>query len=436
MMPWPVAFLGLLAYASFANMELALAAVLWNWLRKWLQLQSVASWGLLATLTALFEAHFPSIFEWNYGYTFFWAKLPIYQLSELFGFQGLSSLIILINLIVLIAVIDKKHRKTLLTQALTAFAVLNLFGWALKKSLDEPDSLMKVGIVQANIGNLQQQSTTYGSQFRNHILDEYIGLSKELAANHPDLDFIVWPETAFPSTIFNSGFGDSHLTRLKADIQEMNTAFLIGGYGFEPETRRPKNAIFALNAKGEVHHEHYYKTHLLAFGEYIPGVELFPILRKYIPASEFARGKGPKTINFENHKIGLQICYESLFPEFSIQLANQGAQWIFNVTNDSWYGTWQEPYQHLMMTLARAIETRRPLIRATNTGISSVVLANGDILATSPTRSKWSGAFEVPYLSKPKQTIYQKWPWLTDALLLLLLAVFLGSNYLGRFRKY
>ena len=77
--------------------------------------------------------------------------------------------------------------------------------------------------------------------------------------------------------------------------------------------------------------------------------------------------------------MGPQICYEGLFDWFGRALANEGAQVIMNITNDSWYGTWEEPFQHGYMTLARAVEVRRPLVRSTNTGLSSVALASGEI---------------------------------------------------------
>ena len=161
---------------------------------------------------------------------------------------------------------------------------------------------------------------------------------------------------------------------------------------------------------------------MLAFGEYIPLAQYFPILKKWLPqVGDFQWGDGPIVRSLNGLKVGTQICYESLFPEFSIDLANQGAQIIINVTNDSWYGPWQEPYQHLYLTLARAIEVRRPLIRSTNTGISTAILANGDILATSPLNREWSQTFEIPYASDPKTTLYQAFPWLLPLVVFMLL---------------
>jgi len=126
---------------------------------------------------------------------------------------------------------------------------------------------------------------------------------------------------------------------------------------------------------------HYSKTILLAFGEYIPGEQIFPEIRDWLPETgHFARGSGPTSLlNWNGYKMGAQICYESLFPGFSRSLAELGAQFIVNATNDSWYGTWQEPYQHMYMTLARGVEFRRPVLRVTNTGVSTVSLLRGNL---------------------------------------------------------
>jgi apolipoprotein N-acyltransferase len=149
----------------------------------------------------------------------------------------------------------------------------------------------------------------------------------------------------------------------------------------------------------------YRKTMLLAFGEYLPGAHLFPALTKWFPrTADFARGRGPQVKSFRGLTLGPQICYEGLFPGFSRSLADQGAQLFVNVTNDSWFGTWSEPYQHLSMTLARGIEFRLPVIRSTNTGISTVMLASGTILDRSPLHREWFHGYDVPYRKEPPPT--------------------------------
>jgi len=130
--------------------------------------------------------------------------------------------------------------------------------------------------------------------------------------------------------------------------------------------------------------------------------------------------------------MGAQICYESLFPGFSRSLAELGAQFIVNVTNDSWYGTWQEPYQHMYMTLARGVEFRIPVLRVTNTGISTVSLASGEILDRSPIHEPWTGIYDVAYRKQPSATFYQKWFWLVPSVLWGTLLILLATGWIRK----
>jgi apolipoprotein N-acyltransferase len=438
-MPWPVALLGLLLFAGFANLFPGVVGALIYGLERRKVLTDQGRPWVLALLTALVFHFTPTVFPWNFGYGLYWIKWPGFHLAELIGFQGLSTLVLLGNGFFFKLLVRWKARSLALFA--TVVLALTLAGWGLKKTLPEPDQTLNIAIVQANIGNLEKQYAERGLGFRDHITTRYLTLSETALTENVavderagPLDFIVWPETAFPSTISNFGFSDEHFERLKRLAQERQTSFIFGGYGHDPQTEKPKNALFHLDASGRLHQRHYFKTHLLAFGEYIPGVDWMPWLRDVIPASEFARGPGPTVISIRTARGGSlrwgpQICYESLFPYFTVGLANLGAQIIVNVTNDSWYGTWQEPYQHLTMTLARAIEVRRPLVRSTNTGISTVVLASGDQLDRSPLNQEWSGRFTVPYVENPSPTVYQRWPWLLDFTAAIALTLLLISGF-------
>jgi apolipoprotein N-acyltransferase len=176
-----------------------------------------------------------------------------------------------------------------------------------------------------------------------------------------------------------------------------------------------------LSKDGQWADKPYHKTHLLAFGEYVPFGEMFPKFYEWLPyTGHFGRGPGPTALDADGIKIGAQICYEGLFDRFTRGLAIKGAQVIVNVTNDSWYGTWEEPYQHLYMTLARAVEVRRPLIRSTNTGISTVIEANGKIHALSPLQQEWFHLYEVPYYSAGPETWFAGFGfWFFPVLMLL-----------------
>ena len=152
--------------------------------------------------------------------------------------------------------------------------------------------------------------------------------------------------------------------------------------------------------------------------------------------SDFGRGKGPTIINSKFGRIGAQICYEGLFDYFSTELQEKDAQFFVNVTNDSWFGYPFEPYQHMYMTLARAVENRLPLIRVTNTGISTVILHDGTVLEHSARNKEWYKSYEIPFHSTPPKTFYvnlaDKWP----GILIILIGLILIGDRIARPGKH
>jgi apolipoprotein N-acyltransferase len=221
---------------------------------------------------------------------------------------------------------------------------------------------------------------------------------------------------------------------LRVFLRRHSLALVTGARGYEEAAGKRTNAFFVFDENGEATGPPYDKTTLLAFGEYLPGASRFPALKRWFPfTADFARGKGPKVKPIHGLTLGPQICYEGLFPGFSRTLADQGAQLFVNVTNDSWFGTWAEPYQHLTMTLARGIEFRRPVIRATNTGISTVMLADGTILDRSPLHREWSHTYDVPCRKEPPTTFYQAYGYrLVPAILILAMGTLLAMGRRGR----
>jgi apolipoprotein N-acyltransferase len=121
--------------------------------------------------------------------------------------------------------------------------------------------------------------------------------------------------------------------------------------------------------------------------------------------------------------MGVNICYEAIHPNFMTGYKNQGANVLINLTNDSWFGQTFEPYQHMYMTLARAIELRLPLIRSTNTGITTAIGADGQIQEFSPIGKDWTGVFSIQVHSKPPTSLYQKFARFVPLLLVALCAL-------------
>jgi apolipoprotein N-acyltransferase len=307
--------------------------------------------------------------------------------------------------------------------------LLNLGGLALGQRVPPPDASVSALLVQGNIGNAEKMAAELGNAYQGEILKRYVALTdRAAAASQAPIDFAIWPETAFPALLGEDFKPNEFHAILSEYLRDHQLALITGAYSFDRASRMMTNSLFALDRNGGIVPPHYSKSILLAFGEYIPGESLFPWIRDWLPPTgQFARGDGPTTLlQFNGYRMGPQICYESLFPRFTRALADLGAQFIVNATNDSWYGSWQEPYQHMVMTLARGVEFRRPVLRATNTGISTVSLASGEILEQSPIHEAWAGVYHVPYLKNPPATFYQQWFNLVPALLWGSLVVLLG----------
>lgn len=436
---WFLAGIGMLIFALFGHIFVPIAGLCWFWSRRLLSCQAGLSFALMAVFTALAELYLPMLFKWNFGYSWYGAGWPIYQWAEIIGFSGLSMLTILANLAVLQAWRARARLagKLAAVSILTVFAGLNAGGLWLKQRLPASDAALSVLLVQANIGNLEKQAMEHGKGFRSEILKKYLEVTDEGLRQNPGVDFVMWSETAFPS-LLGGKYNRAILAEVLQDfLKNRQVALITGAYGVDQKTDLITNSLFAIDANGTVTEPHYSKTELLALGEYIPGEETFPWLRPLLPmVGHFGRGPGPTVLlQFNDYAMGPQVCYESLFPAFSKGLADLGAQFIVNATNDSWYGTWQEPYQHLYMTLARGVEFRRPVLRVTNTGISTVSLANGDVLAMSPMQASWAGAYQVGYRREPEATFYQRHFHLLPSLLIAAFLALFGFGLKQKMRS-
>lgn len=419
--PTPVGYVILILFAAIAHLYYPIAAVLWSWASHRVDLRR--SWLLIPLIFAVCESFNPTIFFWHLGYPWLWIDLPGSHMAEWIGFYGLNLVTLFMNLLVLAFVIFRQKRRLIAAAAL--FAAVNGVGYVLKHRFQEGDQVVKVLVVQANIGNAIKVAQERGTYFHDFILRKFLELTAEGLSQNPDAQLIIWPETAVPTPISATFRSNSFQDKLRYSIDKFQVPLLTGAY--QGSGDNVYNALVLFNQKG-LFVDSYHKTMLLAFGEYFPGATLVPKLKDWFPmVSNFGRGTGPKTLNDLTPlpRIGAQICYESLFDNFTSKLIDQNAQIIVNVTNDSWFGTRAEPYQHLYMTLARAIEFRTPLVRSTNTGISTAISAGGKIAPFSPLHEEWSGAFEVRYKKIPERTIYSyfagHWPWILLVLSLLLI---------------
>jgi apolipoprotein N-acyltransferase len=190
----------------------------------------------------------------------------------------------------------------------------------------------------------------------------------------------VWPETAVPLFFQDK----SRLTeRLFELAKEGNTHLLFGSPAYKRENSNILyyNSAWHLSPAGELLGQ-YSKHHLVPFGEYVPFQEYLPFVHRLVPsAGDFSKGESIDPLLFDNISSGVLICYEIIFPDIARHQVKNGATILINITNDAWFGYSSAPYQHLFISVFRAIENRRPLIRSANTGISAIVDPAGRVMA-------------------------------------------------------
>lgn len=263
--------------------------------------------------------------------------------------------------------------------ALLVFVVLNA---AFPLQGPEEVQNLNVRFVQANIGNFTKVESERGEvNSYEAIAKKYFQLSVKDNGFEPEL--IIWPETAWP----NSFYG--HRTELsgifKQIMERTGAELLIGGYDHDPNKSPEKFHESVFNSSILLSDNRfktaYHKNILIPFGETLPFGPFNEQVVSIVPAvSLFARGHGtPQMETRSGLRFVTPICYEVLDSNYMRELLNQWKEnhFIVNHTNDSWYGDTAEPHQHLFLAKWRALEFQLPLLRSTNTGITSVIFPDG-----------------------------------------------------------
>jgi len=272
-------------------------------------------------------------------------------------------------------------------------------------------TMLGVRLVQANI----PQSLKFDPDRLERSLRDYRNLT--LVALPEDIDVVVWPETAIPASF------DRVLPGLAPWIEEVearNIDVLSGG--FEREGERTWNAVRQLGGTEQI----YRKRHLVPFGEYLPFrsvLEVFAALVE-IPGSDLSRGSGQVVpLKIADEAIGVSICYEDVFGEELRALVPESTV-LVNVSNDAWFGDSAAPHQHEQKARMRARELARPLIRVTNTGVSSSIAYDG--VVEGRIANDVRGTLDVHVAPRTGLTWYARtgnWPVLATAIATLCTAI-------------
>lgn len=337
---------------------------------------------VLTHLLLLFPA-FWVLLEWVRGWLFTgfpWIDVgysqilsPLSSWFPIAGVYGVSLIVVVIAGCLTAMFYVKFSQRMWLAAVVVGFLLLSglltIVTWA------EPvGKSLKASLIQGNI----PQEIKWAPSQRQPTIDLY----SQLTFDNWDSDIIIWPETALPAYFHQA---ENFLKSLALQAEENNTSMLIGlpsAKNVDGEKSYYNSAVIL--DKGEL--QIYNKYHLVPFGEYIPFKWLLGDLLGFmnIPMANFKNSSEHQpVVSMAGMKGAVSICYEDVFGEEVIN-GLPAANFLINISNDAWFGDSLAPHQHLQKAQARSLETARPMLRATNNGISAVIDHKAKILATSP----------------------------------------------------
>ncbi len=265
---------------------------------------------------------------------------------------------------------------------------------------------VSVALVQGNIPLI----TTWEPESLWPIMLKYRDLTRPYYHN----ELIIWPEAAVPAVEANAL---DYLYNLDLATHFNNAALITGIVDYQFDSKRYFNNVIVLGRRDADSEPRYYyghsnryaKHHLLPIGEFVPLDFLRPLAPLFnLPMSSFSRGAyRQRNLVANGYRLAPALCYEILFAEQVRANTDAETDFLLTVSNDAWFGHSIGPLQHMQIARMRALELGRPLLRATNTGVTALVDANGKIQNQLPQFVE--GVLEGKVQRQRGQTPYNHW---------------------------
>ena len=327
-------------------------------------------------------------------------NIPVTRIATITGVYGVSFLIALVNAGITAAVLaPQQQRRRFLPIAFAVAVMLQLGVLAHPRALRADHNAV---LVQANV----QLDEHWTLESFNQLLNELKRASMAPHQSAPRPRLIAWPES--PAPFFDND--DNFRISISALARQQNSYVVVGAVGTVPAVNSATPEITnraALIAPSGGWVGRYDKIHLVPFGEYVPFKSIFAFAQKLTrEVGDYRPGSVRTVFNANGERLGVFICYESVFPDEVRQFAAGGAQVFINISNDGWYGEHGAPGQHLNLARMRAIENNRWLLRDTNTGVTASIDPYGRIVAQLPRNLRT--ALLAPYSLVDSETFYSR----------------------------
>ncbi len=275
---------------------------------------------------------------------------------------------------------------------------------------------LSAALVQGNI----EQSMRWDNEMIDSIANTYVQMSND----YLDADVMIWPESAIPLAL---PYSKPFFERMNALANQAETALIVG-VPVVADDDSFYNGIVSIGQGQGV----YYKRQLVPFGEYVPFESLLRGLIEFfdLPMSAFKKGPKQEPMFAKGYQVAPTVCYEIAYP-FLVRRLAKDSQFIVTISNDAWFGRSIGPNQHLQIAQMRALESGQYVLRATNNGITAIILPNGDIKQAAPQfeQTVLFNRFE-PMVGQTPWTKYG--PWIITALLLLSFGIPFGQRFLSK----
>nr|MBP9114631.1 apolipoprotein N-acyltransferase [Polyangiaceae bacterium] len=425
--PGPLCFVFMLILCAYQSLPMAL----FGWASRKVVERGGPQWFAILGAFALSETVVPLLFPWYFGASLH--HTPVFlQVADLGGPVLVSVMLAGVNLALFELIRSRRtstplvRRNVAIGAALFAFTlVYGLYRTSKVVATIAASPVQKVGIVQGNLALMQKREDPYEGLKRHTRATEKL---KEAGAN-----LVVWSESSVAFWTPEEEYKTSYSRRF---AKRVGVPLIFGGvvYRIDPDRERWFNTALSTDNEGNVLGR-YDKQFLLAFGEYIPLGDTFPIVYKWSPHSgKFSPGTKldalPITTPLGPKSAATLICYEDILPGFTNALVrNSSPDVLVNVTNDAWFGDTSEPWEHLALAKFRSIEHHRYLVRATNSGVSAIVDPLGNLVGHTETFVETTLLGEIRYLQG--KTVFEyvgMMPWYATSVLVLFWAT-LGGKF-------
>jgi apolipoprotein N-acyltransferase len=326
----------------------------------------------------------PQLFPCGQWISQAWHPLVI-QIAELTGPLGVTALLMMVNGALHDLAVDGRAARLPAFAAAALAAAALVFGGVRMREVDDMVARaprLKVGLVQPNFAY-----TVDGELSRKEAIRQLTALQSQSRRLQQDgAQLIVWSEGSYPVTLPRNFTADLAPESVGMIRRGFSAPVVVGAEMYDASHEDAFNSAILLDGDGRAA-GHYDKVRLLAFGEYIPGIEAFPWLRNFLPegTGRFTAGKGPVLLPFTGvrnqvWKLGPVICYEDILQGFLRRVGQLHPDLLVNLTSDSWFGADAEPWEHLALSVFASVELRVSMVRAVNSGVSALIDPNGRVV--------------------------------------------------------